>query len=60
MANYSKLIGSIIGGLVGLGLAWGLPLEWATQEMQEALNMLLTPLASALGTYLAPANVKPA
>lgn len=53
MGNYSKLIGSIVGGVAGLLVAKGLlPSEWATPEIQGAIVVLL----SAAATYFFPAN----
>ncbi|WP_315920470.1 hypothetical protein [Mesorhizobium sp. SP-1A] len=53
MGNYSKLIGSIVGGVAGLLVARGLlPEEWATTEIQGAIVVLL----SAVATYAFPAN----
>jgi phosphate/sulfate permease len=56
MGNYSKLIGSLVGGLVGFGVAKGLlPADWNTPEMTSALTLIL----SAVFTFAFPAN-KPA
>jgi len=53
MGNYSKLIGSIVGGLLGLGVSKGiLPAELATPEIVAAI----TALFAAVATYLFPAN----
>lgn len=53
MANYSKLIGSIVGGVIGLLVSnYGLPAELNTPEMIAAV----TALVCAAGTYFAPAN----
>ena len=53
MGNYSKLIGSIVGGIAGILAARGfLPAEWATPEIQGAIVVLL----SAVATYAFPAN----
>ncbi|HEV2501492.1 MAG TPA: hypothetical protein VGV39_00355 [Mesorhizobium sp.] len=53
MGNYSKLIGSIVGGVAGLLVARGLlPAEWATPEIQGAIVVLL----SAAATFAFPAN----
>lgn len=51
MANYSKLFGSIIGGLVGLGVSIGL-LEEPSPELVGAITTTL----AALFTYFFPAN----
>ena len=53
--NYSKLFGSIIGGVLGIGVSkLGLPAEMNSPDMVAAITMLL----SAIATYLAPANRK--
>lgn len=52
MGNYSKLIGSIVGGLVGIAASFGLPTEWATPEIQGAIVTLF----SAVATFIFPAN----
>ncbi len=53
MGNYSKLIGSIVGGLIGLGVSKGLlPAEANTPEIIGAV----TTLFAAVSTYLFPAN----
>jgi hypothetical protein len=52
MGNYSKLIGSIVGGVVGIAATFGLPAEWATPEIQGAIVVIL----SAIATFIFPAN----
>jgi hypothetical protein len=53
MGNYSKLIGAVVGGVIGLlGSAFALPTDWATPEIQGALTVLM----SALFTFFFPAN----
>lgn len=53
MGNYSKLIGSIVGGIIGFGVAKGfLPAEWNTPELTSALTLVL----SAIFTFAFPAN----
>lgn len=53
MGNYSKLIGSIVGGVVGwLGSKYALPPNFTSPEMQAAATLIL----SAAATYLFPAN----
>jgi hypothetical protein len=53
MGNYSKVIGAVVGGVVGLlGSRFGLPTDWATPEVQGAITILL----SAGATFLFPAN----
>lgn len=52
LAAYSKLFGALLGGLVGAAAAFGLPVAWATAELQAALVVL----ASTLFTWAAPAN----
>jgi len=52
MGNYSKLIGAVVGGLVGFGTSKGLPTELATPEIQAALTVLL----SAVATWRFPTN----
>lgn len=53
MANYSKLFGSILGSVLGIGVSKGvLPAEWATPDVQAAIMVLL----SAAAVYFFPAN----
>lgn len=53
MGNYSKLFGSLVGGVLGLAVSlFGLPAEWATPEIQGAITVLL----GAAATFLFPAN----
>lgn len=61
MANYSKFIGAIVGGVIGMilayiGLADAAGIPAAYQPFVDALTTMIT---GALGTFLAPAN-KPA
>ena len=54
MGNYSKLIGSIVGGVIGwLGSKYALPQSLTSPEIQAAATLIL----SAVATYLFPANV---
>ena len=52
LGNYSKFIGSIVGGVVGMLTAIGIPVEWATPEMQSAIVVAM----SAIFTFFFPAN----
>lgn len=53
MSNYNKLIGSIVGGLLGFGVAKGLlPADWGTPEITGAFTLVL----SAIFTFAFPAN----
>lgn len=53
MSNYSKLIGSVVGGVLGLAVAkWGLPAEWASPEMAAAITLIL----GSVATFAFPAN----
>lgn len=53
MGNYSKLIGSFVGGAFGIGVSlFGLPPEWQDPEIIAAVTTLL----AAIATYLFPAN----
>ena len=53
MGNYSKLIGSIVGGIIGwLGSKYALPANLTSPEIQAAATLIL----SAVATYLFPAN----
>ena len=52
MGRYSKLIGSVIGALVGIAAAFGINVEAFTPEIQASLIVVLT----AIGTYISPAN----
>lgn len=52
-STHSKLIGSIVGGLIGLGVSkFGLPAEWASPEMVSAVTLIF----SAVATYAFPKN----
>ena len=55
MKNYSKLIGSVVGAVIGLAAAFGLDVEWMTPEVQGALVSVL----AIVGTFVAPSNKKP-
>lgn len=56
MGNYSKLIGSIVGGIIGwLGSKYALPPELTSPNIQAAATIIL----SAIATYLFPANAGP-
>ena len=53
MGAYSKFIGAIVGGLLGLlGSTFALPAEWQSPEMVSSITMIL----SAISTFLFPAN----
>ena len=53
MRLYSKLFGSIIGGVVGLGVSVGIvPETFSTPEIIGAITVLF----AAVATWLAPAN----
>lgn len=53
VSGHSKLIGSLVGGALGLAVSrFGLPAEWASPEVVAAI----TTLASVAFTYWAPAN----
>lgn len=55
LGNHSKLIGSIVGGILGIAVNKGvLPQEWATPDVQAAILVLF----SAAMTYFFPANKK--
>lgn len=59
MGKYSKAIGAVIGGVVGVGLvAFGLSdgSSVVPATYQPAVDSLVTVLVSAIGTYLAPKN----
>lgn len=55
MGNWSKLIGSLVGSVAGIAIALGLPETLAAPEIQAAVVLILT----AIATALFPAN-KPA
>jgi ABC-type antimicrobial peptide transport system permease subunit len=56
MGNYSKLIGSIVGGFLSWVVAkYALPPEWSSTEVVQGITIVI---GSAL-VYLFPAN-KPA
>lgn len=53
LGNYSKLYGSLAGGIVGFIVSrLGLPADLATPEVQGAVTIIL----SALFTFFFPAN----
>jgi len=53
MGAYSKFIGSLVGGLIGLlGSTFALPAEWQSPEMVSAITMVL----SGIMTFFFPAN----
>lgn len=57
MGNYSKLVGSVVGSLLGIAVSsWGLPAELATPEIQVAIVALITGVV----TWAFPANKKTA
>lgn len=68
MSNYNKLMGSSIGGFIGmvLGILFIAAFNYfqieVTQDTSEAVNQLAlaigTLLGAGLGTYAAPPNVK--
>ena len=53
MSNYNKLIGSTIGGIVGIAAAFGIPMDWATPEVQTAVTTII---GGMFGTFIAGAN----
>ena len=53
MRNYMKLVGSAIGGLVGIAAAFGIPMEWASPDVQTAITTII---GGMLGTLLSPKN----
>ncbi len=53
MGNFSKLIGSLVGAVLGFGVARGFfPADWATPDIVAAF----TGVASAVFTWAFPAN----
>ena len=55
LGNYSKLIGSLVGGIFGIAVSkFGLPDTWATPEVQGAVTVIM----SAAFTWLFPPNEK--
>ncbi len=54
MGNYSKLIGSVVGALAGIGAAFGLSEVLTSPEMQAALVVV----ATGLFTYFFPKNTQ--
>lgn len=56
MSNYSKLIGAIVGGVIGfLGSKYALPADLTSPDMQAAITLIL----SAVATWAFPANKPP-
>lgn len=57
MGNYSKMIGSLVGGGFGFAVAhWGLPVDFATPDIQAAVTGLITIVGGAAFTFIFPAN----
>lgn len=69
MSNYSKFFGSVIGGFVGMFVAWMASMGMATCTdvsiietctvfglSTAQITTSLTLIFGALGTYIAPAN----
>jgi len=53
MGNYSKLIGSLVGGIFGFAVArLALPADLATPEIQGAVTILV----GAVFTFIFPKN----
>ena len=53
MGNYSKLIGTLVGGGISWGISKGLlPVEWADPTTVSAITTLIT----AICVYFFPAN----
>lgn len=58
MSNVSKLVGSIVGGIVGIIIMfinskWGFDLSGIGDTV---INTLVPLITAAIGTYVAPAN----
>lgn len=57
MGKYSKLIGTLIGGVIGIGITLGfLPEEFA--EKQSEIIAAVTLLTGLIGTFFAPKNAE--
>ena len=54
MTNYSKLVGQIIGGIVGIAAGRGA--SWAVNFDPAYMDALAVLMGGAIGTYKAPAN----
>ena len=52
MGNYSKAIAAILGGLVTMAGAFGIPVEWATPEVVTAVGTVITTVL----VYIFPPN----
>ena len=52
MGNFSKLIGAVVGSVLGLAVALGFEAEWLTPELQAGLVAVLATVA----TFMFPAN----
>lgn len=53
VGNYSKLIGSLVGGILGFAVAhWGFPSVFDTPEAIGAITILV----GAIATWAFPAN----
>ncbi len=53
MGKYSKLIGSIIGGVIGIGF---LALGVSEDQLPPLVDTVLPAVLAWFGTYIAPAN----
>lgn len=51
-ATHSKLVGAVLGGVIGAAAAFGLPVAWTTPELQVAATVL----GAAVFTWMSPAN----
>ena len=52
MGKFSKLIGAVLGSVVGLAIALGVDAEWLTPEIQTTIVAVLATAA----TFFFPAN----
>lgn len=42
MSQYAKAIAALLAGIVGLAAQAGLPVEWATPELVQAVTVIIT------------------
>lgn len=56
MSNYNKLIGTVIGSVVGMGLVALGATETSMPQYQPFIDLVVAAVTASLGTYLAPKN----
>ncbi len=58
-SHINKMVGSLVGGAVGIGLAWlGLDALFDDPATQAQIANWTAVIMAALGTYIAPKNAE--